>query len=359
LKAAVCREFGKPLVIEEVVLAAPAREEVRVKLGASAICHSDIIFLDGGWGGSLPAILGHEAAGTVVATGNAVSDIRAGDRVVVTLIRHCGYCHYCEQGNDVMCEETFHLDEASPLKSPAGQAIHHGLRTAAFAEEVVVHASQVCGIPNDISYDCASLLACGVLTGVGAVANTARVPAGARVAVIGTGGVGLNVIQGAVLAGAKTIAAIDIVDAKLFAASSFGATHTINSTAQDPRNALLDVTEGSGADFVFVTVGVKAALDLGVQLLCRGGTAVIVGMPESGVMASYDPGELASKSQKIIGSKMGSAQVGKDIPRLAELYLEGRLKLDELVSGRFDLTEINEAIASAKSGEALRNVVVF
>ena len=359
MKAAVCREFGKPLVIEDVALAAPSDDEVRVKLDACAICHSDITFADGGWGGTLPMVLGHEASGTVVAVGDGVDSVQPGDHVVVTLIRHCGICHYCEQGDDVMCDATFPLDEKSPLTSATGEIIHQGLRTGAFAEEVVVGASQVCVIPQEIPGDSASLLACGVLTGVGAVTNTANVSPGSDVVVIGVGGVGLNAIQGAVLSSAKTVVAIDIADDKLEAAKLFGATHAINSTSEDAMSIVLHETGGRGADYVFVTVGAKAAIDQGVKLLGRGGTAVIVGMPESGVMAEYDPSELASRSQKIIGSKMGSACISTDIPRLAKLYQEGQLKLDELVSGRYPLEDINDAIASVKNGQALRNVIVF
>lgn len=359
MKAAVCREFGKPLIIEDVDLAEPSAGEVQVRVDACAICHSDIIFTDGGWGGTLPVVLGHEASGTVKAIGRGVDSVRPGDYVVVTLIRHCGCCRYCEQGDDVMCDATFPLDETSPLTSASGEIIYQGLRTGAFAEEVVVGASQVCVIPKEIPCDSASLLACGVITGVGAVTNTANVPHGSDVVVIGVGGVGLNAIQGAVLSGANTIIAIDIADGKLEAARLFGATHAIDALSEDARQTVLQETGGRGADYVFVTVGAKAAIDQGVQLLGRGGTAVIVGMPESGVMAEYDPGELASRSQKIIGSKMGSARISTDIPRLAKLYQEGRLKLDELVSGRYPLEEINDAIASVKKGRALRNVIVF
>ena len=359
MKAAVCREFGKPLVIEDVELAEPSEGEVRVKLGACAICHSDIIFADGGWGGDLPVVLGHEAAGTVTAIGAGVDSVKSGDYVVVTLIRHCGSCYYCDQGDDVMCDASFPLDENSPLRSSAGESIFQGLRTGAFAEEVVVGATQVCAIPDVIPVECASLLACGVLTGVGAVINTAKVSPGSNVVVIGAGGVGLNAIQGAALADANTVIAIDIAADKLEAARSFGATHAINSVSEDATSTVLQETGGRGADYVFVTVGAKTAIDQSVQMLGRGGTAVIVGMPESGVMAEYDPSELASRSQKIIGSKMGSARISADIPRLVKLYQEGHLKLDELVSGRYPLEDINDAIASVKDGMALRNVVIF
>lgn len=359
MKAAICREFGKPLVIEDVELAAPSAGEVRVKLEACAICHSDIIYADGGWGGSLPMLLGHEASGTVIDVGEGVDDIQPGDFVVVTLIRHCGACRYCERGDDVICDATFPLDERSPLTSSSGEAVVQAMRTGAFAEEVVVGASQVCPVSRQIPAASAALLACGVLTGVGAVTNTAQVPAGADVVVIGIGGVGINVLQGAGLCEAGSIIAVDIADEKLEVARRFGATHAVNSASEDAIAAVKTATGGKGADFVFVAVGAKAPIDEGVQMLASGGTAVVVGIPASGVITEYDPVELASRGQRIVGSKMGSARVREDIPRLAKLYEEGRLKLDELISGRYPLEQINDAIAATKSGQSLRNVVVF
>ncbi len=359
MKAAICREFGKPLVIEDVELAAPSAGEVRVKLEACAICHSDIIYADGGWGGSLPMLLGHEASGTVIDVGEGVDDVRPGDFVVVTLIRHCGACRYCERGDDVICDATFPLDERSPLTSSSGEAVVQAMRTGAFAEEVVVGASQVCPVSRQIPAASAALLACGVITGVGAVTNTVQVPAGADVVVIGIGGVGINVLQGAGLCEAGSIIAVDIADQKLEVARRFGATHAVNSASEDAITAVKTATGGKGADFVFVAVGAKAPIDEGVQMLASGGTAVVVGIPASGVMTEYDPVELASRGQRIVGSKMGSACVREDIPRLAKLYEEGRLKLDELISGRYPLEQINDAIAATKSGQSLRNVVVF
>lgn len=359
IRAAVCREFNAPLVIETVTLADPGPGEVKVAVKACAICHSDIIFAEGGWGGETPMVLGHEAAGVVEAVGEGVGGIVPGDHVVVTLIRSCGTCHYCSGGHQVLCEEVFPLDETSPLSAAQGTAIGHGLRTGAFAEKVVVEKSQIAVIPKEIAFDAASLLACGVITGFGAVTNTAQVHPGAHVAVIGCGGVGLNAVQGALAAGAKTIVAIDLSEAKLDAAKRFGATHGINPTDPDHHAALMEITEGRGADFVFVSVGAKAAIDGASRYITKNGAVVIVGMPPSGVMSEYDPGTLAGWSQRIIGSKMGSAQVARDIPYLVALYKDGRLKLDELVTGRFPLDQINEAIASTKRGEALRNVIVF
>lgn len=359
IKAAVCREFGAPLIVEHVELAAPGSGEVQVRMAATAICHSDITYAEGGWGGALPAVYGHEGAGVVAAVGEGVSSVAVGDPVVVTLIRSCGRCHGCLLGMPVTCEATFPLDRHSPLTDAAGVPIAQGMRTAAFAEQVVVDASQVVRVPADLALDVASLLACGVITGFGAVTNTAQVPAGAHVAVFGCGGVGLNSVQGAHVSGARTVIGIDVADSKLDAARRFGATHTINPRATDVVTAVRELTEGRGADFVFVTVGAKAAFDQSYELLAKGGAVVLVGMPATGVTSEIDPGTMAAASQRILGSKMGSARIGIDIPNLVSLYRQGRVKLDELVSGRYPLTDINEAIASVKAGDALRNVVVF
>ena len=357
--AAVCRAFGQPLVIEEIDIADPGAGEIRVKLAACAICHSDIFYMDGAWGGSLPAVFGHEAAGVVEVVGAGLKHVKAGDHVVVTLIRSCGHCISCAEGAPVFCEEVFPLDKATPLHGRGGEALTHGLRTGAFAEHVVVEASQAVAIAKDVPLDAASLIACGVLTGMGAVVNTAQVKAGASVVVIGCGGVGLNAVQGARLAGCSPIIAIDVAPTKLKAALAFGATHGIDAKAADVVAQVAALTGGRKADYVFVTVGAKSAMEQGLTLMKRNGATVIVGMPPSGVVSAYDPGWLASDGQRILGSKMGSARIQIDLPKIVELYKAGRLKLDELISGRFKLADINEAVASSRRGEALRNVIVF
>lgn len=359
MKAAVCREFGKPLVIEDLTLAEPNRGEVKVRIKAVAICHSDILYASGAWGGDLPAVYGHEAAGIAEAVGPGVEGISPGDHLVVTLIRSCGQCRYCCQGKAVLCDHEHALDKNSPLRGESGTPVVQGLRTGAFAEFALVDQSQAAVIPRDIAFDAASLLGCGVITGLGAVVNSARVPAGSRVAVIGTGGVGLNAVQGARLCGAETIVALDVSDAKLEAARTFGATHGINVTQEKPRRVLRDLTGGHGVDYIFVTVGSKAAIEQGISLLRRGGTAVIVGMTGLGEKAVFEPLITADWCQKIIGSKMGETRVKMDIPWLVSQYRQGKLLLDELVSHRFGLEEINEAIAEVERGEVLRNVIVF
>jgi Zn-dependent alcohol dehydrogenase len=358
-KAAVCRAFGAPLSIETIEVAEPGPGEVLIRTAACAICHSDIFYIDGAWGGDLPAVYGHEAAGVVEAVGPGVTRLEPGDHVVATLIRNCGFCPACAGGAPVFCEEVFPLDRQTPLHDASGKPLVHGLRTGAFAERMVVDASQAVEVPKDIKLDAAALIACGVLTGLGAVVNTADVRAGSSAVIIGCGGVGLNSVQGARLAGCEPIIAVDIVPAKLAAAVEFGATHAINAGTENVEDRVKALTGGRKADWVFVTVGVKGATEQGVSLMKRNGGVVLVGMPPSGVHATIDPSWLAADGQKILGSKMGSARPVVDVPKIVALYRDKRLKLDELITGRYPLERINEALASSRSGAALRNVIVF
>jgi S-(hydroxymethyl)glutathione dehydrogenase / alcohol dehydrogenase len=359
VKAAVCRTFGSPLVIEDLVLGPPEAGEVRICVAACAICHSDIHFAEGAWGGALPAVYGHEAAGVVDEIGTGVTGVRPGDRVVVSLIRSCGRCPSCARGRPYLCATEFPIDGSGRLRTHDGEPVHVAMRTGAFAEQVVVHPSQLAVVPDSMPLDVASLLACGVITGLGAVVSTAAVPVGASVVVIGTGGVGLNSVQGALLSGARPIIALDLSPAKLTTAASFGATHTLDPASCDPVVEVHALTEGRGADYVFVTVGSTPAMELGLALLSRGGTLVVVGLPPSGATFGVVAVDFAGLGQRILGSNMGSTRLGIAVPMLVDLYLEGRLKLDELISARFRLEEINEAIAGVGDGSTLRNVIVF
>ena len=284
---------------------------------------------------------------------------QVGDHVVVTLIRACGQCYYCSRGDRVMCETTLPLSTRQPIKDASGAPVAQMMNVGSFAEQVLVHHSQIAVMPKDVSFSVASLLGCGVITGVGAAINTTKIKPGESVVVIGTGGVGLNCIQGAALSGANPLIAVDVNDAKLEASKEFGATHGINSKTQDVAAEVKALTNGRMADHVLVSVGVGPAIEQGIGLMGKGAETVIVGMPPSGVTTTFDPSWIAADSQRIIGSKMGSAQTPADIPQLVGLYRGGRLKLDELVTKEYPLEEINEAIAAVKRGEALRNVVVF
>ncbi len=357
IKAAVAHEFGAPLVIEDVDLRAPAGSEVEVTLDAVAICHSDISFAEGGWGGSLPAVYGHEAAGRITAKGPNAQGLAVGDPVVVTLIRACGACPSCSSGKPTVCETPYDGDKG-PLKTADGGKLHQAMAAGAFAEKVVVEAAQVVKISETIPMPSASLIACGVITGVGAVVNAAGLRAGQDVVVIGAGGVGLNAIQGAHIAGARRIVAVDMSAEKLAIAAEFGATDGVLATDDKPWRAA-KAAMGRGADAVIVTVGAAAAYDAAPRYLAGGGKVVMVGMPHTGAFSTYEPANFAAMGQALVGSKMGDVVIKRDIPWMVDLYEQGRLKLDELVSNTWSLDQINEAIADTKTGAARRNVIVF
>ena len=357
IRAAVAHEFGQPLTVETVNLRPPATGEVEVTLEACAICHSDISFMDGGWGGTLPAVYGHEAAGKVTAVGADVKSYKIGDTVIVTLIRACGDCIPCASGKPVVCATPTKMD--GPITTADGGPVEQALACGAFAERVVVDPSQLAHIPADMPMEAACLLSCGVITGVGAVVNTADLRAGQTAVVIGAGGVGLNAIQGARIAGASKIIAVDMLEDKLDAAMEFGATHGVLATDPKPWGAVRKLTGGKMADAVFVTVGAISAYETAPRYLAAGGKMVMVGMPHSGDKASYEPVIIAASGQAMIGTKMGDVVLKRDIPWMVDLYQQGRLKLDELVSGRYTLDQINEAIADTRSGAARRNVILF
>jgi S-(hydroxymethyl)glutathione dehydrogenase/alcohol dehydrogenase len=359
ISAAVSRSFDAPPAVETVELREPGAGEVAVRVAACAICHTDLALLEGVWGGDLPAVYGHEAAGVVDEVGAGVVGVAPGDRAVVTLVRFCGRCALCLRGLPALCEEKWSLpiSRSSPLRTAEGDPIDQGLRTAGFAERVLVHHSQVVPVPDDLPFEAAALLGCGVVTGVGAVLRTARVEPGATVAVIGTGGVGLNAVQGAALAGARLVLAVDLVPAKLETARAFGATHTVDAGSEEVADAVAELTAGRGLDHVVVTAGSAPAVEQALGLLADGGTVVLAGMP-GGATASIDPEELAHRGLGVLGSKVGSTRPQVDIPALVALYRAGRLKLDELVSARFPLAEIDAAVAAARRGDALRVVVV-
>jgi Zn-dependent alcohol dehydrogenase len=358
IKAAVCHDFNTPLVVEEIQIRAPQLGEVEVTLDAVAICHSDISYAEGAWGGSLPAVYGHEAAGRISALGEGVRGLQLGDSVVVTLIRACGGCGSCASGAPTRCETPYDGDHG-PIRTAQGGKLHQAMATGAFAEKVVVDQSQVVRISPDIPKDAASLIACGVITGVGAVVNAAGLRAGQDVVVIGAGGVGLNAIQGARIAGARRIVAVDLSPEKLASARECGATDGVRATQDKPWRESARALDGRGADVVIVTVGAIPAYDAAPKYLARGGKVIMVGMPHSGAMSSYEPVMLAAVGQGMVGSKMGDVVIQRDIPWMVDLYGQGRLKLDELISGRWRLDEINAAIADTKSGSAKRNVIVF
>jgi len=356
IRAAVCHAFDTPLTVEQVDLRAPTGREVEVTLDAVAICHSDISYARGDWGGPLPTVYGHEAAGRITAVGPGADRHTLGQTVVVTLIRACGSCPSCAAGTPVACETPSAPE--GPLSMPDGSGLTQSMNCGAFAEKVVVDQSQIVAIPADMPMAPASLLACGVITGVGAVVNSAALRPGQDVVVIGAGGVGLNAIQGARIAGARRIVAVDLNPSKLDDAREFGATDTVLATEDKPWRSVFKAL-GRGADVVLVTVGAIPAYDSAPRYLAPKGRVIMVGMPHSGAKSSYEPVILAAIGAGMIGTKMGDTVIARDIPWMIDLYGQGRLKLDELVSRTWSLDQINEAIADTLSGAARRNVIVF
>lgn len=329
-----------------------------VRIAATAICHSDVHIVLGEWSQELPVVAGHEAAGVIEGLGEHVTQLSRGDTVAVSLLRSCGNCFYCLTGSPNLCEATWPSDQASPLSNSQGKRLNQGMHVGSFAEFVVVDQSQVVVIPKDLPMDCAALLGCGVITGVGAVVNTVHVSPGNSVIVIGTGGVGINAVQGARLAGANPIVAVDVLKTKLEAARAFGATHTVDATETDVVEAIRSLTGGRGADYAVVTVGTETAVGQAAALIRAGGTAVIAALPTMGTSARIDIGRFKGE-RKLVGSSMGSTRLRVDVPRLVALYRRGQLMLDELITGRYELDKINEAIAATEHGQSLRNVIVF
>lgn len=348
--------------MEEVALRDPGPGEVLVRMAACAICHSDLLYLSGGWGGDLPAVFGHEAAGEVAAVGAGVTAVAPGDAVIATMVRSCGACRCCGAGIPGSCESAdFDLARETPLRDLQNAPIGHGLKTGAFAEMALVHQSQVARVGAALPPELGALLACGGVTGYGAVANTAgfahRNQAGAAVAVIGAGGVGLHSVQAAALLGAEKVIAVDVSHAQLEIAEALGATHRL-TVGPDLPERVRALTGGRGLDFAFVSVGAPAAIAQSLELLAPGGWSVLMGMPPVGAEIRLDPLTMAANAQRLVGSKLGQSDIRTDIPRLIELYHAGRWKLDELVGEKIPFADANAAIASAKSG-GLRTVMMF
>jgi len=358
MKAAVCYEFNKPLVIEDVELREPIKGEVKIRLAATAVCHSDIHDMKGEMPGGVPFIGGHESAGYVDKVGAGVTYVKAGDPVVVSLLASCGKCYYCMTGLLHLCEHRFDPPARPRVHNKKGQPLELKGNIGGFAGYVVVDESQVVKVPVDIPLDRAALLACGVTTGFGGVVNRARVRPFQSVVVVGAGGVGINAIQGAAYVGAYPIIAVDVLDSKLKMAMDFGATHVVNAKSEAAEE-ILKLTSGRGAEFVFVTVGSVAAINQGMSFTCLRGTTVMIGLPSIKDRLSLLPLDMIPTEKNLIGGFMGATDIKRDIPNLVMLYRAGRLKLDELITRRFSLERINEAMALTEKGEGLRNVIMF
>jgi len=362
MKAAVFYGPHQPLSVEEVELAPPKAGEVLVKVAACGVCHSDLHFLEGKNPIATPCVLGHEAAGVVEGVGPGVQYVSPGDHVVISFVPTCGQCHYCLVGRPNLCTVGNRatamgtmLDGTTRL-SQQGRPVYHEACVAGFAPYTVVPEISLAKIRPDMPLDRAALLGCGVMTGVGAVFNTAHVQPGSDVAVIGCGGVGLNVIQGAFLAGASRIIAIDLLEHKLQLAQELGATHVVNASQEDPVAAVRRISPG-GVDYAFEVIGLPETIRQAFDMTRRGGMAVVVGLAPSGSQVSL-PAAAFLLEKTITGSAYGGTRFRVDIPRLVELYMSGRLKLDPLISRLYPLDQINDAFDALRRGEVARSIII-
>jgi len=367
VRAAVLSGTGERVRVTAVALSPPQAGEVEVAIRAAGVCGSDLHVVKGEWDVPTPVVLGHEGAGVVTRVGEGVADLREGDHVVLSWVPQCGRCRQCEAGRPWQCELVATVvapggvlhDGTSRWRGEDGaEVLHHYLGVSSFAERVVVPASGAVKIRDDAPLDVVAVVGCAVATGVGAVWNTAEVPEGATVAVIGCGGVGLSVVQGARLARAARIVAVDLSAEKLEVARRLGATDAVDASAGDPVAALRAVVP-EGLDFVFDAIGRTETTEQAIAALGLGGAAVVVGLPPAGSSARFDPLVLAEANQRILGSNYGSVDPQRDVPRLIDLYMDGQLDLDALVSGRRPLDEVAEALDDLAAGRVLRTLLTM
>ena len=360
MKAAVLHAVHQPLTIEDVQLAKPGPREVLIRTKVAGICHSDLHFADGAYPHPMPCVLGHESAGIVEAVGEDVTYVKPGDHVVTCLSVFCGYCEQCLTGHPSLCQSAeikLPPGVSRRLSWKGGEVMHQFLNLSSYAEAMLVHEHALVKIRPDMPLDRAALIGCGVLTGVGAVFHTAKVEPGSSVAVIGCGGVGLACVNGAALAGAGRIIAVDTVPAKLELAKQIGATDVVNAKETDPVKHINAMT-GGGVNYSFECLGAKVTAEQAFRMLAVGGTATIIGMiPVGTKIELHGPDFL--RERKIQGSLMGSNRFRVDMPRLVEFYLQGKLHLDHLISGQLKLEQINEGFDALRGGGVVRNVIMF
>jgi len=361
MRAAVLEEQPGDLVIDEITLTKPEPDEVLIQTSACGLCHSDLHMIDGSLPTPLPAVLGHEAAGIVQAVGDDVSEFKPGDRVVSCLSAYCGSCNECMIGNTWLCERRNALGrrrDGSSRMWRGDEEVAQMTGLGAFAEEMLVHRNAIVQIPDELPLELGALLGCAVITGVGSVFNGARIQAGSTVAVIGCGGVGLNIVQGARLAGAERIIAVDVHPEKLVLATTFGATDVVNGSDVDPVQTVRELT-GGGVDAAFEAIGLPATATQAFMMVRPGRTAYLVGLPSAAAKIEL-PGAITTlQARGLQGLMMGSNNFKRDIPKLATMYLQGRLKLDELVAARIDLEQVNEGYDAMKRGTEARSVIIF
>ncbi|MCK9519892.1 MAG: Zn-dependent alcohol dehydrogenase [Dehalococcoidia bacterium] len=357
MKAAVLYAPNQPLSIEDVDIDEPQANEVVVKTVASGVCHSDLHFMEGKYPYPVPTVLGHESAGIVEKVGEGVTKVKPGDKVVVAFVTSCGACDSCVTGKPYLCRNTQALGRIGRI-SLKGQGMMQFANMSAFAEYQLVHENACVHIPEGVPFEAAALVGCSVMTGVGAVSNTAKMPVGSTVAVVGAGGVGLNIIQGARLAGASRVIAVDLLENKLAAAREFGATDVVDASSGDAVQQVQQLT-GGGVDFAFEAIGLAKTAEQCWGMIKPGGKAVVVGMVPFGQTVNVPGHEFVLGEKSILGSFYGSTRQQYDMPWLMELYRQGRLKIDELITRRYELGQINEAYEALKNGEVNRSVIMF
>jgi len=360
MKAAVFRGVNQPLTIEDVDIDNPKGREVLVRTVASGVCHSDLHFVEGLWPFMPPAILGHEAAGIVEEVGDRVTAVKPGDHVISCLSVFCGDCAQCLTGHPNRCLSGGMPRGAGepPRLTQNGSPINQFANLSAYAEKMLVHENALVRIRDDMPLDRAALIGCGVLTGVGAALRTARVEPGSTVAVFGAGGVGLSAIQGARIAGARMIIAVDVVESKLATARELGATHIVDASSGDPVMKIREMTNG-GVDYSFEAIGLKITGEQAFDCLGTGGTATLIGMVPLGQKLELDARHLLFGERKMQGSVMGSNRFRVDMPQYIDFYMQGRLKLDEMITRKGRLEDVNEAFRAMKAGEVARTVLML
>ena len=366
MKAAVLYELNQPLVVEDIEMEGPKVGEIVVKVAATGVCHSCYHAVTGTLPATLPSVLGDEGSGVVEEVGDGVTLVKPGDHVILSWVPSCGQCIYCTQGYPNIClkarvrkeNERGCLWDGTTRFKKNGKPIHHFAWVASFAEYSVIPQESAIPIDKEIPLDKAALIGCSVTTGVCAATNTAQVRPGSSVVVFGAGGIGLNVIQGARIAGAERIIAVDLIDSKLEMARGFGATHTINAKGVDPIPEIQDLTEGMGADYAFEAIGTRTTYEQAVAATRSRGVTVWVGAPPNEPL-SFDAGNVFWGEKTVKGSLYGSARPRYDMPRLLGLYRAGVLKLDELVTRTYQLEQVNQAFDAMLNGEVARGLIRF
>ena len=362
-KAAVLYEVGQPLVLEELELDDPKDGEVLVKVGAAGICRSDRHFMHGDAPISLPVVLGHEGAGTVERVGPGVSSVRPGQQVILSFVPACGRCKSCLEGRSNVCDRHMatgpNMYDGTCRLHKGDQYIHHMGKVACFAEYAVVPETGCVATSSPVPMDKAAMIGCCVPTGVGAALFSANVQPGSTVAVVGCGGVGLNVIMGAQLVNASKIIAVDIRESQLEFAMKFGATHSVNASDRDPVAQVKDLTGGLGADYTFEVFGSSDTIKAAYDMCAKSGTVTVVGIAPTGAEASFNAVDIVRNEKTIRGTYYGSARSQVDMPKMVDLYLSGKLNLDDLVVRHYSLDQVNEAYADLDRGEVGRGAIMF